>query len=171
VNTIDAIMSRRSVRAYDPSRPVAEEQVERLLRAAMQAPSARKQEPWHFVVVNDRKLLNAVADSNPNAQMAREATLGILVCADPRLEDKSPGYWQQDCSAAIQNILLAAHDMGLGAVWTGVFPRPERIGAMKEVFQLPDPVTPVAFVVVGHGAEQPEPVDRFKAERVHRNTW
>jgi nitroreductase len=169
MNTLDAIRTRRSIRAYT-DQPVSAESVETLLRAAMSAPSAGNQQPWHFIVVDDRGVLQEIARIHPYAGMAAQAPVGILVCGDTR-EEKYPGYWVQDCSAAVQNLLLAAHDVGLGAVWTGVFPRPDRVEAFRKLFRLPDPVHPLAFIVIGYPAEKVEPADRFRESRIHRNVW
>ncbi len=169
MDTLEAIHSRRSVRRYE-DRPVPEELVRKLLAAASSAPSARNQQPWQFVVIDDRQILAEIAVVNPNAQMARRAPLGILVCGDLGLET-SPGYWVVDCAAAVENMLLAAHALGLGAVWTGVYPRQERMDGLRRIAKLPDGIMPHSLVVFGYPAEQPPPQDRFRPERVHRNTW
>lgn len=169
MDVIEAIMTRRSIRTFKPQ-PVPRELVEALLRAAMQAPSAGNQQPWHLVVVDDRALLDQVPAANPNAAMAAGAPLAILVCGDTRLE-LHPGYWIQDCTAALQNLLLAAHALGLGAVWTGITPRVERVAAFKKLLGLPAEVEPLGLVVLGYPAVQVPPADRFKAERVHHNGW
>jgi nitroreductase len=169
METLQAILTRRSVRSFS-SEPVANEDLQDLLRAGMQAPSAKNEQPWHFVVIEDPNLLRAIPDFHPHAQMLLEAPLAVLVCSDRKLETKRAS-WLQDCSAATQNILLAAHAKGLGAVWLGIFPDSERVFGMQELVDLPKDVRPVALVAVGHPASQPEPVDRFKAERVHHNRW
>jgi nitroreductase/predicted Zn-ribbon and HTH transcriptional regulator len=169
METMQAILTRRSIRRFT-AEPVSAADLETLLRAAMSAPSANDERPWHFVVLDDRELLDAVPRFHPYAQMLREAPLAILVCADRRLE-QSPGYWVQDCSAATQNLLLAAHARGLGAVWLGVHPRPEREAGARELLKLPEPILPLALVAVGHPAERKLPEDRFSTERVHRNGW
>jgi nitroreductase len=169
MDVLEAIHSRRSIRRYE-DRPVAEELVRKILMAAMDAPSARNAQPWQFVVIDDRKTLEEIAEINPNAQMCRHAPLGILVCGDLSLE-KSAGYWVVDCSAAVQNMLLAAHALGLGAVWTGVYPREERIEGLSRLVGLPENVIPHSFVVLGHPAERPSAEDHFHRERVHRNRW
>ncbi len=169
METLEAIRTRRSVREFT-AQPVEESAVETLLRAAMSAPSAGNQQPWHFIVVNERALLDRIPEFSPYAAMCREAPLGILVCGDTTLE-KYPGYWIQDCSAATQNLLLAAHDLGLGAVWTGVYPREERMRGFRQLLNLPDHILPLAFVVIGHPAERPQPQDRFRPERIHYNRW
>jgi nitroreductase len=120
MEALEAILSRRSIRKYRDE-PVGEEAIEQLLRAAMSAPSAGNQQPWHFVVIDGRDILEKVEKVNPYAGMAADAPLAVLIAAEPALE-KFPGYWVQDCSAAAENMLLAAHAMGLGAVWTGIYP-------------------------------------------------
>jgi nitroreductase len=169
MDNLQLIRTRRSVRRYTPQ-PVSQEQVELLLRAAMSAPSAGNCQPWQFVVLDDRQIFEAIMRAHPFSQMLKEAPLAILVCGDQTLE-RFPGYWVQDCSAATQNLLLAAHALGLGAVWLGIHPRPERISAIRSLVGLPDTVQPLSLVAVGHPAETPPPVDRFLPERVHHNHW
>ncbi len=120
MNVMDAIRTRRSIRKYE-DKPVAEEMVREILDAAMMAPSAGNGQPWRFVVINDRSKLDSMVDLHPHIKMVAQAQLGIIVCADLSLE-KYPGYWVQDCAAAMQNMLLAIHSLGLGAVWTGIYP-------------------------------------------------
>lgn len=169
MEAIDAIMTRRSVRRYS-RQSVDGATVDTLLRAAMQAPSAANEQPWHFVVIDDRAALDAVPSFSPYASFAREAALGILVCADTR-SLPFPDFWVQDCSAAIQNLLLAAHALGLGAVWTGVHPLEDREAGFAGLCRVPEGVIPLAFIVLGRPAEQPAPQDRYRPERVHRNSW
>lgn len=166
---MDIITSRRSIRKYT-SEPVSEETITELLKAAMSAPSARNEQPWQFVVIDDRRVLEAIPEFHPYSQMLHEAPVAILVCGDLSLE-KSSGYWVQDCSAATENLLLAAHAKGLGAVWLGVYPRQERVEGMKKLLGLPEHVIPLALVALGHPAEQKPPAQRFAPERVHRNHW
>ena len=135
MDIFDAIATRRSVRKYT-DRPVTDEDIRTVLEAAMMAPSAGNAQPWHFVVVRDAALRARVAELNVYAAMARTAPAGILVCGDLHLE-KYPGFWVQDCSAAIQNLLLAAHGLGLGAVWTGIHPVAEREEGFRRTFGLP----------------------------------
>ena len=150
--------------------PVTAGQVETLLRAAMAAPSAGNAQPWHFVVVDDRALLDQLAEVLPYAKMLKQAPVGIVVLSDPSLE-KYPGYWPQDCSAALQNLLLAARGLGLGAVWTGAYPMGDRMRDIRRVLNVPEPVIPLAVVPVGVPAQESKRVERFRAERVHRNGW
>jgi nitroreductase len=169
METLEAIFTRRSVRSFTGD-PIAEEDVHDLLRAGMQAPSAKNEQPWHFIVIDDPLLLHAIPEFHPYSKMLLEAPLAILVCSDRKLEAKRAS-WLADCSAATQNILLAAHAKGLGAVWLGIFPDAERVHGMQSLLTLPKDIRPVALVALGHPVSVPEPVDRFKEERVHRNTW
>jgi nitroreductase len=167
MNTLDAIRTRRSIRRY-LDKPIGEDLVDKLLASAMQAPSARNQQPWHFVVIDDRTLLSKIPEFMPNAAMAAGAPLAILVCADLALE-KSEGYWVVDCSAATENMLLAAHDLGLGACWCGVYPRENRMEHLKELLGLPENVMAHSLVVIGHPAEPITAENRYRPERIHRN--
>jgi nitroreductase len=165
---MDFIMTRRSIRQYT-DRPVPEELVTQLLRAAMAAPSAKNQQPWHFVVVRDRELLEAIAQSTPYSGMTRGAQLAIVICAAP--DERDPGYWPQDCSAATENLLIAANAMGLGAVWLGYYPLPERVESMREILGAPENIVPFSVVPIGYPAEHPAPADRYDAQRVHLDRW
>ena len=169
MNTREAIHTRRSVRAFSPQ-PVPEEAIRELLEAAMQAPSAGNEQPWQFVVIDDREILDAIPEISPYAPMCRVAPLAILVCGDMH-EAHHTGYWVQDCSAATQNLLLMAHDQGFGAVWTGVYPNPERVSGFQQLFHLPDKIVPMALVVIGVPLESAPPVLRFNPSRIHRNRW
>ncbi len=169
MDIFDAIATRRSVRKYT-DRPVTDEDIRTVLEAAMMAPSAGNAQPWHFVVVRDAALRARVAELNVYAAMARTAPAGILVCGDPRLE-KYPGFWVQDCSAAIQNLLLAAHGFGLGAVWTGIHPVAEREEGCRRAFGLPAEVVPLGYIGLGHPDQHPHSGSRFREDRVHRDVW
>jgi len=169
MKTIEAILSRRSIRQFT-NQPVSAELVDQLLEAAMQAPSARNTQPWHFVCMDDRKLLNAIPHFHPYAQMLGQAPLAIVVCGDTTLEGNIH-YLNQNCSAATQNILLAAHALGLGAVWLGIFPREQRVDGLRELLKLPETILPISLVALGYPAEHPDRVARFKRERIHRNGW
>ena len=169
METLDAIRTRRSVRRFLPD-PVDEATLRSLLEAAMQAPSAANEQPWHFVVIDHRSILDAIPSFSPYASPVHDAPLGILVCADTR-SLVLPGFWIQDCSAAIENLLLAAHALGLGAVWTGVYPLEDRVAGFVQHCRLPGGVVPIGFVVLGHPADYPSPEVRFRPDRVHRNGW
>lgn len=166
---LEGIRSRRSIRKFE-RRPVPPELIRTMLEAAMYAPSARNAQPWQFVVIDDTSALAAYGQKHPNAEMAKDAPLGILVCGDLRLE-LSPGYWPVDCAAAVQNLLLAAHALGLGAVWTGVYPREDRMTTLRQMCQLPPEVMPHSLVVIGYPAESPPIPERFRPDRVHHRRF
>jgi nitroreductase len=167
--SLAAILSRRSIRKYT-DRAVAEELVIELLRAAMAAPSAGNQQPWEFIVVRDRDLLESISRSQPYAGMTRDAQVAIVICADVTRE-KHPGFWVEDCAAATENLLLAAHMAGLGAVWLGYHPVEDRVAVIRKLFGLPETIVPFAVVPIGYPAEQPSPADRFDPARVHYERW
>jgi len=169
MDAMAAILTRRSVRSYS-SRTVEGDQVTTLLKAAMAAPSAGNQQPWQFVIIDDRSVLDAIPEYHEYSAMLKQAPVAVAICGDLRLETIK-GMWVQDCSAATQNLLLAAHATGLGAVWLGIYPHEERVERTKDLLGLPDEVIPLAIVAVGHPAETPPPADRFNESRIHRNTW
>ena len=169
MDVLSAIHGRRSIRKYTEDL-VAASDVRDILAAAMAAPSAGNAQPWRFVVVDDRALLEAIPAFSQYAAMAAKAPLGILVCADLTSE-KYPGYWVQDCSAAVQNILLAVYGKGLGAVWTGVHPMKDREDGFRRLLGLPDNVVPLGFIVIGHPAQELAPQDRYDEAKVHWNGW
>jgi nitroreductase len=168
MDAIENILTRRSVRHFAPN-PVPDEEVQLLLKAAMHAPSAGNSQPWHFVVVTERTMLDEVPKFHTSAEFITEAHLAILVCADENLA--RPGRWLLDCSAAAENILLAAHARGLGACWIGIQPDPVRIEGVRRLFNLPAQVHPLCLIAVGYPVETPPNVERFLPERVHVNRW
>ncbi len=170
MDAMQALFSRRSIREYS-SEPVSDQMVRELLEAAMSAPSAGNQQPWHFVVINDRRLLDEIPSLHPHSLMCRTAPLAILVCGEPSLE-KHAGFWVQDCSAATENLLLAVHAKGLGGVWVGVYPGDERVAGLRKLLNIPEHVIPFALIPFGHPAVQKPPrPDRYNAERVRQNLW
>ncbi len=169
MDLFEAIHGRRSIRRFT-DRAVSDADVKTILRAAMAAPSAGNQQPWQFVVVRDRATLDRVKELNPYAAMASHAPLGILVCGDLSLESFE-GFWVQDCSAAVQNLLLAVHALGLGGVWTGIHPMEDRVGGFQALFGLPRRVVPLALAVIGHPARTPRSEDRYRPDRVHAECW
>ena len=170
MDAMECILTRRSVRQYTNEK-IDEETVRQLLEAAMSAPTACNQQPWEFVVVDDPALLAKAKDVNAHAAMAARAPLAVLVCADTTRELKCPGFWIQDCSAAIENLLLAATALELGACWLGVHPREDRVEGYRDLFGLPEHIVPVALLVIGHPAQEQHRLDRYDAARVHRNAW
>ena len=169
---LETIMTRTSIRQYT-DQPVEKEKIEAMLRAGMAAPTAVNAQPWHFVVVSDKAKLSELAAANPRAGMLKSAPLAIVVCGDmtKAMEGKGRQFWIQDCSAATENILLAAHAQGLGAVWTALYPMEERIQPVSEALKLPDTLIPLCTVVIGYPAEQPEPKNKWKPENVSYNEY
>ena len=163
------IQARRSIRRYKDE-PVSDEQVETLLRAAMAAPSAGNEQAWAFVIIRERATLDAAMEVHPYASMLRTAALAIVVCGD-QSRDRHDTMWVQDCSAATQNLLLAAANIGLGTCWCGVHPRPEREAGLRKLCRLPEGIVPFALIAVGVPDEDKGPADYYDPERVHRETW
>ena len=168
MDAMEVILSRRSIRRYT-EKPVSDEVLKELLEAAMCAPSAANRQPWYFVVINDRKILDEIPNLHPYSQMLKEAPVAILVCCDSDLQ--LDDYGVQDCSAATQNILLAAHAGGLGAVWLGVYPLEQRVAAIQKLLDLPENIIPISLISIGYPAEQKPRLDRYRADRVHYNRW
>lgn len=165
----DPVLSRRSIRRYTDE-AVSAADVERLLRAAMAAPSAGNQQPWAFVVVRERTVLDAIPGFHPYAAMLPKAPVALVVCGLPE-SCKWPQMWVQDCSAATQNILVEAAALGLGAVWLGVHPLEERERGVRALLGIPEDVVPFAIVPVGHPAEHKGPSERYDPGRVHIERW
>jgi nitroreductase len=165
------ILGRRSIRAYAPG-AISDVQIQQLLEAAMAAPSARARDPWRFVVVRDSAVLTAIAAALPYGGMLAKAPLGIIVVGElEAAHDQLLSYLLQDCSAAIENLLLSAHALGLGACWLGVHPREDRIHKLREILGLPGSVIPIAGIAIGHPGEQKEPRTRFNPDYVHWDKW
>ena len=169
---INNIMTRTSIRQYTDE-PVSKADIETMLRAGMAAPTAVNRQPWHFVVINSKEKLAELAGDNPRGGMLKKAPLAIVVCGnmDKALPGQGRGFWVQDCSAATENILLAANAIGLGAVWTGLYPDVNRAGAVAKVLKLPETFIPLCTIVIGHPAEQPAPKDKWKPENVSYNEF
>jgi len=166
-----SIFKRRSVREYQ-STEVDELIVRDLLEAAMAAPSAVAKDPWEFVIVRDNNMRRRIVDRLPNGKMLIDASLGIVVCGDLlRAHDRQLSYLLQDCSAAIENLLLAASLLGLGACWLGVHPREERVAHLRALLRLPEHILPVSVVSIGWPAETPAPRTRYRDDAVHWETW
>jgi nitroreductase len=165
------LFARRSVRAYQ-SREVPDELIRDLLEAAMAAPSAVAKDPWDFIVIRNRDTLTKVAARLPNGTMLCEASVGIVICGDlQRAHDRQLSYLLQDCSAAIENLLVAASMLGLGACWLGVHPREDRVSHLRSVLQIPESIVPVSAIAIGWPAESPGPRTRYRTSAVHHETW
>lgn len=169
MDALHAIHTRRSIRKFKTD-AVDDSDVVEILSAAMMAPSSGNAQPWQFVVITERAKLDGIVAIHHYAAMAAQAPLAILVCGDLSLE-KYSGFWVQDCSAAMQNLLLATHAKGLGAVWAGVYPVAERVAGFRALFHLPAHIIPLGLAVIGHPDQNPASKSRFRPERVHRNVW
>jgi nitroreductase len=169
MDAMEAILTRRSIRKYSGKR-ITDEQVELLLKAAMYAPSAVNKQPWHFIVFRDAETRKNIVAFHPNASMLMDADAGILVCYDENLQHDT-GYGPVDCSTATQNILLAAHATGLGAVWVGIYPRQNRIESIHKLFSLPANIKPFSIVSLGYPVEKKSFPDRFRKDRIHYGKW
>lgn len=165
--TLETIFNRKSVRKYT-ERPVEKEKLETLVRAGMAAPSSRDRRPWEFVIVTNRDLLDKMGDGLPLARMLKETKQAIIVCGDTV---KSENAWQLDCSAAAQNILLAAESMGLGAVWTAAYPYPERMKIIRDALQLPEHILPLTVIPLGYPTGIEKPKDKYNKKQIHYNGW
>lgn len=166
---MNSIFTRRSIRKYT-SEEVSEKNVQELLKAAMYAPSACNEQPWQFIVIRDGNILKKFAETNPQGRMLNEVSLAILVCGDVTKEI-ADGHFVQDCSAATQNILLMAEENGLGGVWLGVYPREQKMIALRELLGIPDHIIPFSMIPIGYSAEVKERDERFKPERIHYEKW
>lgn len=163
---IECIMSRKSVRQFE-NREVGNDTIEKILKAGMAAPTAINSQPWKFVVLKDKNLLKALADTMPNTR-TQTATVAIVVCGDmtKALEGVAKEFWVQDCSAATENILLAAHSMGLGAVWTGFYPNMDKANYLNDLLGLEERYVPLCVIPIGYPAEEPEVKDKWNPENV-----
>ena len=168
MDAIKAIKTRRSIRQFT-EQIISDEIIQEILECAMLAPSARNRQPWHFIVVRGKEIFDAVSEAHPHAAMIKQAEAAILVVGD--CSDPDNRMWVQDCSAATQNILLAAQALGVGTVWCGVYPRDERIAGMRQVFKVSEGFMPFALIPMGFPAEIKETPDRFDPTKIHHNSW
>ncbi len=166
---MDIFFKRRSIRAYT-SESVSDENIDFILKAGMSAPSAGNEQPWHFVVIRDRTILDAIPAIHPHSEMLHQAPVAILTCGDLSLE-KHVGYWVQDCSAATENMLLAVTSRGLGSVWLGVYPRQDRVEGLRKLLTIPEHVIPFALIPIGCPGENKPVKTNFDLTKIHYNTW
>jgi nitroreductase len=165
------IFNRRSIRKYE-NKAIPDEMFNDLLEAAMAAPSAVAKDPWHFLLIRERKTLDKIVKILPSGQMLRQAPAAVIICGDinkANINDVS--YLLQDLSAAAENLLLAATALGLGSCWLGVHPRPDRLDGIRSLFSLPENIIPMCGVALGWPAEKPAPRTRFNPDRVHLEKW
>lgn len=171
-DVIDTIQKRKSVRKFS-DKPIEKEKIELLLRSAMAAPSAVNNQPWAFIVIDQRNLLDKLGQELPYAKMLLFAQAAIVVCGDltKALDDWEQEFWIQDCSAASENILIAAESLGLGAVWTAVFPAQVRVKIVRDILDLPENIMPLNVIPIGYPAGHDSPINKWHAENVHFNKW
>ena len=166
---LDVILARRSIRKYT-SEPVTDEDIKKLLEAAMAAPTGGNRKPWHFIIIKERETLDRLAVKHPYGKMLTEAPLCIAVCGDPSLTPLPRNFIPQDCSAATMNILHAAVALGLGAVWIGLA-LDEHYDMARSLLGMPEDIVPHNLIAIGHPAEQKEPRTQYDETRVHSEKW
>lgn len=169
MDIINAILTRRSVRKFTGT-PITEVELKSVLEAGFYGPSAHNLRPESFVVINDKSKLEAIANFHPYAKMLPQAGCGIVVCGDLS-KQKLEGFLIQDCSAAIENMLLAAHGLDLGAVWCGIYPVKELTDEFSIQLKLPENIISIGLVVVGHKEADVTPLHRFDESKIHYNNW
>ena len=166
----EGLITRRSIRKYT-GQIIPGEDIIRIIKAGMYAPSANNKRPWHFIIADDRKQFDMIMKVHPYSAMLSGASHAIVVCGDETLQSGSM-YYPLDCSAATQNILLATHSLGYGAVWLGVHPRTERIREISEIFGLPSHIVPVSIISIGVPLQIPQNVpERFEPQKIRNNHW
>lgn len=168
--TLETIHSRKSVRSYS-EKPVSEENLITLVKAGMAAPTGKDRRPWEFVIITERASLDVLASKLPYAKMLTAASSAIVVCGNDNIENGGSPYWYLDCSAAAQNILLAAESLGLGAVWTAAYPYEERMQPVAEVLNLPDNIKPLCVIPIGYPRTEQKTKDKFNKAKIHINKW
>lgn len=170
---INNILTRTSIRVFDPDKKLPDDTFDILTRAAMAAPTGVDRRPWDFIVVTDNSILVALSEALPYCKMAAHSQGAIVCCGDSSrfLEGVDDTLWVQDLSAASENILLAAHALGLGAVWTAVYPHPEREDAVRSILGVPDSIIPFCIIPVGYPTHDYKPRDKYDSSRIHFDRW
>jgi nitroreductase len=166
---MDIINKRRSIRVYK-DKVVEKEKIEKLLRAAMQAPSAANQQAWEFIVVEDKETLKKISEMSPYSKPAVNSPLTFIVLGN-KDNMMVPECWQQDLGAAVENLLLEAVELDLGGVWMAVAPMEERMSYIKKLFNLPENIVPYSVIPVGYPREEPWFADRYDSNKVHYEKW
>jgi nitroreductase len=166
-SVIENILNRKSVRKYSDKK-VEQEKIDEILKCAMAAPSAMNKQPWELLVVTDKEKLEKIAEIAPNASYAKNSQITIIVCGDKFVSDK---FWEQDCCAVTENILLAVEALGLGAVWCAVYPLDEKVLAVKNLFNLPENIIPLNIIPIGYPFSKEEPKQKYNAKKIHNNNW
>ncbi len=169
MDALHALHSRRSIRKFR-EQAVEENLLEEIIAAGMMAPSAGNEQPWHFVVLREPRVLKAISADHLYASVVEKAPVAILVCGDLTF-DRYEGFWVQDCAAATQNMLLAAHALGLGSIWVGIYPRSQRLSNIRSIIALPEYVIPFSLLPIGYPDEDKGLEVRFDQSRVHYEKW
>ena len=161
------VLNRKSVRNYIKGKEVSDTQIETILKAGMAAPSARNIQPWKFIVVKDRNILNNLAERQPYGKMLSNASFAIVVAGDMEKAGEHQDFWQQDAAAATENILLMVEALGLGAVWIGVYPKDERVQITREELNMPQSLIPFNIISIGYPEKSEQPKDKWNKDNVH----
>ena len=164
---VENILNRKSVRKYSDKK-IEQEKIDTILKCAMAAPTAMNKQPWEILVITDKEKLEKIAELCPNASYAKNSQVTIIVCGDKTVSDK---FWEQDCCAVTENILLAAEALELGAVWCAVYPLDEKVTAIKNLFGLPENIVPLNIIPIGYPFAKEEPKQKYNAEKIHNNNW
>lgn len=169
---LNNIHSRKSVRHFTDEK-ISSDQLITLAKAAMAAPTARNTQPWQIIAIDDRVILDSLSKALPYAKMLEQAPAAMIVCGDmtKAMEGEGRQFWIQDCSAATENLLLAAEGMGLGAVWTAVYPDSERIKGVCTTLGLPSYIIPLNVIPVGYPTGEDMPKIKWNEESFHYNSW
>ena len=169
METLQTIQTRRSIKKYTSER-ISVNKIEAILKAAMYAPSARNYQPWHFIVLEERRDIDQISKINTHAEMMLQAPLAIIICGDTKLETNIENL-VMGCSAATQNALLAIHELGLGGIWVSIYPMKDIVDEVKKFYGLPENILPISAIAIGVPNEIKESEDRFHKEKIHYHRW
>ena len=164
---IENILNRKSVRQYSDKK-VEQEKIDTILKCAMAAPSGMNKQPWEILVVTDKEKLEKIAEIAPNALYSKNSQLAIIVCGDKNISER---FWEQDCCAVTENILLAVEALELGAVWCMAYPSDERVAGIRSLFNFPENIIPLNIIPIGYPLTQEQPKQKYNADKVHVNNW
>lgn len=164
---VENILNRKSVRKYTVQK-VEQDKIDTIIKAGMAAPSAMNKQPWEFIVITDKKILEDIVKILPYASPAKNASVAIIVCGNI---DVSESYWVQDCSAVTENILLAAESLGLGAVWCGIYPQDERVKGIQRLLKIPKNIIPLSVTPIGYPSGNDLPKQKYNPSKIHNNKW
>lgn len=166
-SAIENMLNRKSVRVYSDKK-IEQGKIDTILKCAMAAPSAMNKQPWELLIVTDKEKLEKIAEIAPNASYAKNSQVTIIVCGNKSISDK---FWEQDCCAVTENILLAAEALDLGAVWCAVYPLDEKVSDIKKFFNLPENIIPLNIIPIGYPYVKEEPKRKYNIKKIHNNSW